>query len=208
MGPEGVSNSVKGPNGDSVSNSVKGPHSIQKIKQLKSSQGASFVHLHSNKDGMVLPTQLQRARVITHLTTQLHEDADGAERLESLLYNDASSRDYRVRCLEIIRNLEMRPDLCQGHSPEDIFAQTPQSFRIGTPTDQIFKEMSARSIRYRNILQSGVSQIERLGTGESLLMCRKCKGTHVTTEQRQTRSTDEGMSIFATCQTCKSKWKM
>ena len=42
---------------------------------------------------------------------------------------------------------------------------------------------------------------------KSLLQCSRCKEFKVTYYQRQTRSADEPMSVFATCHACGKKWK-
>jgi DNA-directed RNA polymerase subunit M/transcription elongation factor TFIIS len=42
---------------------------------------------------------------------------------------------------------------------------------------------------------------------KSLLQCVRCKQFKVSYFQRQTRSADEPMSVFATCHACGKKWK-
>lgn len=38
--------------------------------------------------------------------------------------------------------------------------------------------------------------------------CKKCGSDNVFSESRQTRSSDEAMTIFFTCLNCGNKWKM
>ena len=45
------------------------------------------------------------------------------------------------------------------------------------------------------------------GSGRSLLTCRRCKGSNVDYVEKQTRSADEPMTVFATCLDCQTRWK-
>jgi len=47
----------------------------------------------------------------------------------------------------------------------------------------------------------------KFSENKSLLQCGRCKEFKVTYYQRQTRSADEPMSVFATCHACGKKWK-
>lgn len=38
--------------------------------------------------------------------------------------------------------------------------------------------------------------------------CKKCGSDNVFSESRQTRSSDEAMTVFFTCLNCGNKWKM
>ena len=40
------------------------------------------------------------------------------------------------------------------------------------------------------------------------VFCKKCGSDNVFSESRQTRSSDEAMTIFFTCLNCGNKWKM
>ena len=44
--------------------------------------------------------------------------------------------------------------------------------------------------------------------GACFLKCSKCKSTDIIWNARQTRSGDEGMTIFCTCSGCETRWRM
>lgn len=46
--------------------------------------------------------------------------------------------------------------------------------------------------------------IEDLGT---VTVCRYCNGNNVKTQSVQTRSADEGATLFCVCKDCKKSWK-
>ena len=49
---------------------------------------------------------------------------------------------------------------------------------------------------------------EREETTDAFIVCRKCKSNAVDTEQKQTRSSDEPMTIFCCCRKCGSRWRI
>ena len=49
---------------------------------------------------------------------------------------------------------------------------------------------------------------EREETTDAFISCRKCKSNAVDTEQKQTRSADEPMTIFCSCRKCGSRWRI
>ena len=44
--------------------------------------------------------------------------------------------------------------------------------------------------------------------GVSTIRCHRCKSSDVQIEQKQTRSADEGSTVFVTCNTCRLRWRM
>jgi DNA-directed RNA polymerase subunit M/transcription elongation factor TFIIS len=49
---------------------------------------------------------------------------------------------------------------------------------------------------------------EREETIDAFIVCKKCKSNAVDTEQKQTRSADEPMTIFCMCRRCGSRWRI
>jgi len=49
---------------------------------------------------------------------------------------------------------------------------------------------------------------EREETTDAFIVCKKCKSNAVDTEQKQTRSADEPMTIFCVCRKCSSRWRI
>ena len=45
------------------------------------------------------------------------------------------------------------------------------------------------------------------GAGSGLVVCRSCKSGDVSIEARQTRSADEGMTLFMQCNACGCRWR-
>ena len=56
-------------------------------------------------------------------------------------------------------------------------------------------------------MQEKQAVLLKFSNNKSLLQCGRCKEFKVSYYQRQTRSADEPMSVFATCHACGKKWK-
>jgi DNA-directed RNA polymerase subunit M/transcription elongation factor TFIIS len=52
------------------------------------------------------------------------------------------------------------------------------------------------------------SNVPSLPTVECQIKCGRCKSTHVSVEQKQTRGADESMTVFVQCENCGLRWKM
>jgi len=50
--------------------------------------------------------------------------------------------------------------------------------------------------------------VDSVIVGGSDIVCKKCKSNAITVEQKQTRSADEGATVFFTCTACGSRWKI
>jgi DNA-directed RNA polymerase subunit M/transcription elongation factor TFIIS len=55
-----------------------------------------------------------------------------------------------------------------------------------------------------------LERLERIVNGctAGALVCRKCGGDNIAIQQKQTRSADEGMTVFCTCDNCGAQWRM
>jgi len=65
-----------------------------------------------------------------------------------------------------------------------------------------------RAADFRALLAQNVDSVRSVTTSGESVVCRKCRSTQVAVVLRQTRSADEGMSGFATCRSCGSRWKL
>ena len=70
------------------------------------------------------------------------------------------------------------------------------------------EDASNKTEEKRESLRQGLDASTRAATGGGAIVCRKCSGDDVTIQQKQTRSADEGMTIFCTCESCGHKWRM
>jgi DNA-directed RNA polymerase subunit M/transcription elongation factor TFIIS len=63
--------------------------------------------------------------------------------------------------------------------------------------------------RAKTVLQEATNiDLGTVGPTTEFLKCRKCKGTAIDVEQKQTRSADEPMTVFCMCRTCGTRFVM
>ena len=109
--------------------------------------------------------------------------------------------DYSAKIRQLAYNLK--------HNPELISTYTPQSL-VGLDNDTLAKGMPAE-LWYAEFLKT-LAREEELVTqqavgGDSILKCRKCSSTNLTTNQVQTRGADEPMTVFVNCDDCNTRWR-
>ena len=86
--------------------------------------------------------------------------------------------------------------------PEDVAVRGTIIERIRTAEDE-------RRRLFARMLQEKYDSLDAHPEEyKSSLACRRCKSTDVNWEQKQTRSADEGMSVYCTCSGCGHRWTM
>ena len=152
------------------------------------------------------PSPQRRVKVCTLLSQEV--GIEYARELEQSVFVSNPSMMYRVVCCEAMATiLSKESDLFVYHSPHELVTLIMNEME--NPSDNPeFKKVRQKALEYKSILEEGVKKIDNLSSGTGLLRCSRCKGVDITTDQRQTRSADEGMSVFACCRTCFKKWKM
>ena len=85
--------------------------------------------------------------------------------------------------------------------------RSPQALMKGTLTERIQRTEDERRRVFEKMLQEKYESISSSG-GASSLRCRRCSSTDILVEQKQTRSADEGMSVYCVCSTCDNRWTM
>ena len=94
---------------------------------------------------------------------------------------------------------------CRGDAETvRLMTMSPEEYATLAADD---RETSSDEAR-RATLREGLDASTRAATGGGAIVCRKCSGDDVTIQQKQTRSADEGMTVFCTCETCGFKWRM
>lgn len=75
------------------------------------------------------------------------------------------------------------------------------SFRLLFKLD-VFQKYIENQLEHDNYIENPVN------ITEGVFQCNSCKSKHIITFQKQTRSADEGYTIFNTCVKCNNKWKI
>ena len=135
-------------------------------------------------------------------------DVTYARELEQFIYMNTET-PYRVKAMEILTNLKTNLSyLYTNFSPKEVVTMKTADLCQSTKKAMRQTHIESDFERHQQILKEGVQNVDKLQASVGLLTCSKCKGTQISTELKQTRSADEGMSVFALCLQCKARWKM
>jgi DNA-directed RNA polymerase subunit M/transcription elongation factor TFIIS len=134
-----------------------------------------------------------------------------ARDLEEVLYRRCvqESTPYRACLCDFIENVERNPGLCTQFSPEELGGTPVRELMRGTPNHDAHQGMERTQKYYRDVLAEGEQGVKDMNNQMEVITCSRCKsGSHVAVELKQTRSADEGMSVFVRCEKCKARWRM
>lgn len=118
--------------------------------------------------------------------------------------------EYRLAMLDVLSKLAANAEWLAANVPPTRFLETNWRVKCtGLRVTAAEQEAAHRSAEFRALLRQNVDSV-RANTkeGTEIVKCNKCGSKDVSILLRQTRSADEGMSSFATCQGCGSRWKL
>ena len=75
----------------------------------------------------------------------------------------------------------------------------------GTLVGRIREESRARAARFEQMLHEKYEALNDRDY-QAIVRCRRCGSQEVSWEEKQTRSADEGATLFCACATCKNRW--
>jgi DNA-directed RNA polymerase subunit M/transcription elongation factor TFIIS len=137
---------------------------------------------------------------------------DYAVRLEHEVYIDhiGDVYEYELAMYDGLSKLQANgPWIRANLTPEEMPAASWRQKSTGLEVMAIETETTGRAAAFRALLRQNVESVKAsTREGTETVKCNKCGSIDVSILLRQTRSADEGMSSFATCQNCGSRWKL
>ena len=116
----------------------------------------------------------------------------------------AFETDYEGKVRQISWNLRQSPTLLQQYTAPTLVRLDDETMARGTPLEE-WKTHHDRTMQYQQKLLHDEYKVE---DGAGTFKCRRCHSYDVEVEQKQTRSADEGMTVFCECRKCSLRWKM
>lgn len=89
----------------------------------------------------------------------------------------------------------------------DVVYKTDYELAQGTLVGKLERERHSRKDRFEHMLQEKYDALND-AKFKAIITCRACGSTEVRWEEKQTRSADEGASVFCTCNSCQNRWVM
>jgi len=122
-------------------------------------------------------------------------------------YNDFAQ--YQSKIKQLLFNLYKNGKfLTQKYAPETVVALDDGLLSEGTEEEQARMQYEQKVRAWSSIIEN--RDIFKNSEFKALLRCRFCKCEDIASVPKQTRSADEGMTIFCTCNNpkCGAKWKI
>ena len=156
-----------------------------------------------------------RLRAIDLLCTRLPATAkkrfDTARDIEEQIHNIClfQNIDYGAKVLQLAWNLHTNGEhLLKKHGPSALVMLDDVTLAEGTEVEAWWKAHEDRLESQRQLLFNEAKFEEEEQPKHSELICNRCLSRSIAIQQQQTRSADEGMTVFCTCKKCGMRWKM
>lgn len=149
----------------------------------------------------------EAAELGIELTEDMIEDL--AFNLEKGIYNKAKKpNDYRTQYRAISANITYTPNAPNVRRRlftkewDPLWTGEQSSINLYPELEEIRKNEAKEEQRIKDAYNKKKMSIN------SMYTCGKCKNNKVEHYQKQTRSADEPMTVFANCLVCGNRWKM
>lgn len=150
--------------------------------------------------------QLKVIKCLNKVLTECKLDRDGDDTgllLERAIYRLASKDVHKNSYLELLKKTvsilrsekkNHLHDFSEGLRLEDVFPFVQKVYAYQESIDNVEERCDSMSDKKSRRLMG--------------LQCKSCKSTDIAWVQKQTRSSDEGMTTICTCRACDSTFKM
>lgn len=154
----------------------------------------------------MIPTELRLNTI--HFLNKLTNDWKISMQIDKEIYVYAGRNlvDYTDKAKQILFNISTNRQLLLRYSPRILVALDNSDLAKDTILERVQQQQSAREEYFQNLLKTKADQIDT--SNSSILKCRICNSSDISWQQKQTRGADEAMTIFCTCNSCKTRWKM
>ena len=149
-------------------------------------------------------TDLERRTRALQLLRKYTPRAKDAWDLEASIfqYTATSCTDFEAKVRQIAWNVCQSPALLDVYNVNTLVHLDNATLARGTAVET-WHETHKSNMRHQHVLLHE----EHKGEDGSLI-CNRCNSRDVDVYQKQTRSADEGMTVFCHCSTCGMRWKM
>ncbi len=111
-------------------------------------------------------------------------------------------QDYEAKVRQIAWNVFASPTLLTTYTVNALVHLDNATLAMGTEVERWHQQHDADMQRQHVLLHE-----EHKDNGGALV-CNRCHSRNVEVSQKQTRSADEGMTVYCTCAKCGLRWRM
>jgi len=146
----------------------------------------------------MLGTPRQRALRLLHKS---RPDIDVCMMIEGYCNSRSCvTEDYYDDILRCASNLRANPVITF-----EVCVATDAFLLENTELGQMQKDSQLRIQHFQDNLEAKFKSFSE-GTYKVIVRCKRCGSDDVRWEEKQTRSADEGATVFCTCNSCKNRW--
>ena len=146
---------------------------------------------------------MYRFKSIKFFLNERPDDFELCRNVESHCHSISSTlREYQDNVLRCAFNLRQNPAL-----KASVVYLDDVALAKGTIIEQIETERQVRAERFERMLQEKYEALDDQKF-QAIVRCRRCGSEEVSWDEKQTRSADEGASVFCVCTNCKNRWVM
>jgi len=146
----------------------------------------------------------ERRRQALHLLFDARPSDFGLARHVEALCHSVSSTEEEYWDSVFRAQFNLRQNLTVG---SNVVFMSDEELAEGTIVGRIEVERMMREERFQQMLQDKYDALND-ETFEPIVRCRRCGSEEVSWEEKQTRSADEGSTVYCVCTTCKNRWVM
>ena len=133
-------------------------------------------------------------------------DIDSARETEGAIHCiSRNEEEYINKAQQLVINLKQNKDLILFGT--DIVVKTDCEMAKNTIIEDIQHEDERRKLKFGQMLEEKYEMLNDKSYKETL-KCARCGSGEVSWEQKQTRSADEAMTVYCTCNKCNKRWTM
>ena len=118
---------------------------------------------------------------------------------------DTCGGDVHCYC-DIVQRLLSQPRMLQSVGARRIADMSNEEYTTCCYAEETRRNDELRRLR-RDRQEELVAVVRASGEGGAI-HCRSCGSSSVAVQQKQTRSADEGMTVFCACEGCGRQWRM
>ncbi len=149
---------------------------------------------------------VRRARVVRLLSKYM--PVKTAWDMEAAIFQKVTTSeivaDYEAKARQLAWNVAETPALLTWYTPNALVHLDDTTLSEGTAVEAWWVQYKAEMLRHHVLLH----EEHRTPGAEGSLACNRCHSRDVSVNQQQTRSADEGMTVFCTCVACGLRWKL
>jgi DNA-directed RNA polymerase subunit M/transcription elongation factor TFIIS len=145
----------------------------------------------------------RRVNSIRLLLSTRPDDVQMCRDLESSCHaNSRTETEYLERVRHVSFNLLMNRTV-----HENVIFASDRILTKNTLVGRIRNERIVRQERFSEMLREKYDSLNDKQF-EAIVRCRRCGNEDVVWEEKQTRSADEGATVYCSCPVCKNRWVM